>query len=107
MLPALQPAGGALFNPFAGGPKARDSGPTSLGSSGGSRSVPLSALRSGSGGGSDATLPAAQQAKLQAKLQALEQDRPAWLISPSRLKLEQGPDGQLVLLGTGAYARWG
>lgn len=43
--------------------------------------------------------------KLQAKLDQLEKELPSWLISPSRLELEQGPDGDLVLLGRGAYGR--
>ena len=94
----------APFNPFAAGPKVRSSAPTSAGSSG-HRTVPLTALRS-SGGAPSSTTPAAQQAKIQAKLQALYEEGPAWLISPGRLTLEQGPDGQFVLLGSGAYGRW-
>ena len=94
----------APFNPFAAGPKVRSSAPTSAGSSG-HRTVPLTALRS-SGGAPSSTTPAAQQAKIQAKLQALYEEGPAWLISPGQLTLEQGPDGQFVLLGSGAYGRW-
>ncbi len=94
------------FNPFAGGPKVRSPTPTSCGSGGssGHRTVPLTALRTNSGGPSSAT-PAAQQAKIQAKLEALYDEKPAWLISPTRLSLEQGQDGQFVLLGAGAYGR--
>lgn len=66
--------------------------------------MPLTALRS-SGALPSSSTPAAQQAKVQAKLEALYQEKPAWLISPSRLTLEQGPDGQFVLLGSGAYGR--
>ena len=45
---------------------------------------------------------------VQAKLEALQKDAPAWLISPSRISpsrisLDQGAGGRLVLLGSGAY----
>lgn len=49
--------------------------------------------------------PRTRTAALAAKLQALEKAAPPWLLSPSRLSMEHGSDGQLVLLGTGAYAR--
>ncbi|PSC70996.1 serine threonine-kinase [Micractinium conductrix] len=91
-------------NPFAAGPPKN---PGDSGSSSGS--LPLSVLR-GRGSSDDTGVPAAEQARLQAKLEALQKDAPAWLISPSRISpsrisLDQGAGGRLVLLGSGAYGR--
>ena len=56
-------------------------------------------LTAGGGSGS-ATL----SAEHRSKLEALQAEAPGWLIPPTRLSLDQGPNGQLVLLGRGGCA---
>lgn len=104
------------FNPFAGGPKKRvvslGSGASSLtpSISGSGRTLPLdaaAALLAASGSGNGSGGKPKDEASLSAKLGELERQQPSWLISPSRLVLEQTADGQLVLLGRGSYGERG
>lgn len=60
--------------------------------------VPAGAGAAGSGGSGGS---AGSVAKL---LQRLGQEAPEWMLEPSRLDLERGADGQLVLLGRGYYS---
>lgn len=86
------------FNPFAGGPRKALGTKSHSGSSGSGRltlaaAAPILRASSGSGeaGGGGVPNPL--------KIAEMERNPPSWLISPDRLVLEQGPGGQLVLLG--------
>lgn len=46
---------------------------------------------------------APSSASFQARLEELEREPPPWLISSTRLLLDTGGDGRLVLLGRGSF----
>lgn len=93
------PASAPHFNPFAGGPRKALGTRSNSGTSSGSGRLTLAAaapiLRAGSSGGSGS----GGEGPNSAKLAEMERNPPSWLISPGRLVLEQGSDGQLILLG--------
>lgn len=105
------PGGPQPDNPFAAGaPSARasrkGSGLATTWPTPGSSRLQLSdatgQLTAGGGSGSSTLTP-----EQRSKLAALQAEAPSWLISHTRLSLDQGTNGQLVLLGRGGCAGGG